>query len=291
MLNRFINEKTLRIAVGLSLVSQILIVVTGGAVRLTASGLGCPTWPTCTHESLVTVPAMGIHGIIEFTNRLLTFALLVIAGVTALLAFRLEQAKKIRLSSVLLIVGILLQAVIGGISVLTKLNPWVVGLHFVVSAAMIAIAARQYWQLGQHQTLSVSSSLLATSNMLIVLGFLAELLGVIVTGSGPHAGDINTPRNGLDSELWQKMHSIPGYLTVITCTVLIVSLTRFAKQTMAFRYLLGLGISLVLQIALGIWQANAGLPVWMVLMHMALASVVCAQLVLQRSALAPKSNA
>ena len=124
-----------------SLVAQILIVGTGGAVRLTDSGLGCPTWPECTEGSLVAVPEMGIHGAIEFGNRLLTFVLVIIALAMFLAVVRLraERPELMRLS-IALGAGIIAQAVIGGISVLTNLNPWVVGLHFVVSAVLVSLA-------------------------------------------------------------------------------------------------------------------------------------------------------
>ena len=129
-----------RLAV-LSLVGQTILVVTGGAVRLTASGLGCPTWPRCTEASLVNTPEMGIHGFIEFGNRLLTFAL---AAVAAMMLVYLWNLRKERRDLFLLALGLLAsipaQAVIGGITVLTKLNPWVVGLHFLVSMALVVFA-------------------------------------------------------------------------------------------------------------------------------------------------------
>ena len=128
--------------------------VTGGAVRLTASGLGCPTWPRCTDGSLATTPEMGIHGIIEFGNRLLTFAL---AAVAVMMLVYLWNLRKERRDLFLLALGLLAsipaQAVIGGITVLTQLNPWVVGLHFLVSMALVVLATllvnRAYGRTGQ----------------------------------------------------------------------------------------------------------------------------------------------
>ncbi|MFM8926864.1 MAG: COX15/CtaA family protein, partial [Rhodoluna sp.] len=138
----FLFRNRIKVYAWLSVISQILIVVTGGAVRLTGSGLGCPTWPECQPGSLVSVPELGIHGFIEFANRLLTFVLLLIALLTfiAVLLQPRGQRKGLFWTSLWLGLGIIVQAVIGGISVLTGLNSWIVGLHFLVSTALIAIA-------------------------------------------------------------------------------------------------------------------------------------------------------
>ena len=134
-------DKTVQRLAVLSLIGQTLLIVTGGAVRLTASGLGCPTWPRCTDPSLANTPEMGIHGIIEFGNRLLTFAL---AAVAVTMLVYLWNLRKERRDLFLLALGLLAsipaQAVIGGITVLTQLNPWVVGLHFLVSMALVVVA-------------------------------------------------------------------------------------------------------------------------------------------------------
>jgi cytochrome c oxidase assembly protein subunit 15 len=134
-------DSTVRRLAVLSLIGQTVLVVTGGAVRLTASGLGCPTWPRCTGNSLVNTPEMGIHGFIEFGNRLLTFAL---AAVAALMLVYLWNLRKERKDLFLLALGLLAsipaQSILGGITVLTQLNPWVVGLHFLVSMALVVFA-------------------------------------------------------------------------------------------------------------------------------------------------------
>ncbi|MFM7014388.1 MAG: COX15/CtaA family protein, partial [Actinomycetota bacterium] len=123
----------LRLYGWLSLASQIVIVVTGGLVRLTGSGLGCPTWPRCTEESFVTVPEMGIHGIIEFGNRLLTFVLIIIALLTFIVVRRTTRSERFGLTwpALALGLGIIAQALLGGVTVLTGLNPWIVGAHFL----------------------------------------------------------------------------------------------------------------------------------------------------------------
>ena len=112
-----------------SVIANVGIVVTGGAVRLTGSGLGCPTWPRCTEQSYAATPAMGVNGAIEFGNRLLTFAVGLIALAVLLSALRQRpRRRRLVMLAALVLVGIPAQAVVGGISVLTDLNPWVVGV-------------------------------------------------------------------------------------------------------------------------------------------------------------------
>ena len=119
----------------LNLAAQILIVGTGGAVRLTSSGLGCPSWPACSPDSLIATPEMGIHGAIEFGNRLMTFVLVAIALSAFLAVVRIRERGDLRRLALWVGLGVPTQALIGGLSVLTGLNPYVVGLHFVVSRA------------------------------------------------------------------------------------------------------------------------------------------------------------
>ena len=128
-----------RVLTGLAIASIVAncgIVVTGGAVRLTSSGLGCPTWPSCTDSSLTPTRQAATHGLIEFTNRQLTFVLGAIALATLIAA--VVQRRRVALAALALAI-IPVQAVIGGISVLTDLNPWVVALHFLTSMAAIAV--------------------------------------------------------------------------------------------------------------------------------------------------------
>src|SRR4051794_3588303 len=121
-----------------SLIANAALVVTGAAVRLTGSGLGCPTWPRCTDESYTTTAAMGVHGVVEFGNRLLGVALGLIALACVVAALRAPRRRSLVLLALAVGLGIPGQAVIGGITVLTGLNPWVVGLHFLLSMALVA---------------------------------------------------------------------------------------------------------------------------------------------------------
>lgn len=278
---RIFGEGGLRVLAWASVISEILIVVTGGAVRLTASGLGCPTWPTCTPDSLVTVPEMGIHGVIEFGNRLLTFVLLLIAVLFLLAAIRSRGTRRILSTSIWLIAGIFLQAVVGGISVLAHLNPWVVGLHFVISAAMISVSAVQLWRV--YSPISAGSTFAERrlSGALVLFGSLAVLIGIIVTGSGPHAGDIQAPRNGLNSELWQHFHSYPAYLSIALVLILLYGVRRRDVDGFPSRLVYWTTFTLIVQALVGIAQAKLGLPVALVLIHLFLASVLVALLTLQ----------
>ncbi len=124
-----------------SVVANIGIVVTGGAVRLTGSGLGCPTWPRCTDEAFTPHGELDYHSAIEFGNRMLTFVLVAVAVATFAAALRTRRQDLVRLS-VILGLGIPLQAVIGGITVLTDLNSWLVALHLLLSMALVGLSVR-----------------------------------------------------------------------------------------------------------------------------------------------------
>ena len=257
-----------------SLVSQILIVGTGGAVRLTDSGLGCPTWPECTEGSLIAVPEMGIHGAIEFGNRLLTFVLVVIALAMFLAVIRLRRERPELVGlSIALGAGIIAQAVIGGISVLTNLNPWVVGLHFVVSALLVSLATVLLYRVvdgPQRTRVTVPRWYLIVTAATGVLVGLTILAGIVTTGSGPHAGDHGAARNGLDSEFLQHVHSWPAYAMLLGVVVLLVSAWRLRLLRGRLFALLLLAVSAA-QIIVGLAQARLGLPEVLVGTHMVLA--------------------
>lgn len=259
-----------------SLIGQTALVVTGGAVRLTASGLGCPTWPRCTDTSLVNTAEMGIHGFIEFGNRLLTFAL---AAVAVLMLVYLWNLRKERRDLFLLALGLLAsipaQAVIGGITVLTNLNPWVVGLHFLVSMALVVIATllvnRAYGRTGRFATLSLPALpgvLRPVSAAVALFSAVAVMLGVVVTGAGPHAGDADAPRNGLDWDLFSHIHAVPAYL-ITAGTVFALGMVLLRRIPGPFRaaVILLLAVTL-LQAVIGFTQYYNGIPALLVAAHM-----------------------
>jgi cytochrome c oxidase assembly protein subunit 15 len=269
-------DKTVRRLAVLSLIGQTVLVVTGGAVRLTASGLGCPTWPRCTDASLVNTPEMGVHGFIEFGNRLLTFALAAIAVLMLVYLWNLRRERRdLFLLALGLLASIPAQAIIGGITVLTQLNPWVVGLHFLVSMALVVIATllvnRAYGRTGRF-TAVVLPALPGAARpvMAAVAAFsaVAVALGVVVTGAGPHAGDADAPRNDLDWDLFSHIHAVPAYL--ITAGALFGVFLVFRERLKGpFRtaVLLLLGVT-VLQAAIGLTQYYNGIPALLVGAHM-----------------------
>ena len=277
-----------------SLTSQILIVVTGGLVRLTGSGLGCPTWPKCTDESFVSVPEMGIHGLIEFGNRLLTFVLVIIAGLTFIVIRRTSKSLRYGLTwpAVLLVLGIVAQALLGGVTVLTGLNSWVVGAHFLVSGILISIASVLVWRvyLPKHEPISYKAVLLAWP--ILIVGWATLIVGVVVTGAGPHAGDAATPRNGFDLETWQHYHSWPAYvMTALTLVALVLvwrSLADNHLQNPAVKSLGALLVVAILQAVLGVIQSNTGVPALLAGVHMLGASLIISLLTLQLLALRSK---
>lgn len=277
-----------------SLASQILIVVTGGLVRLTGSGLGCPTWPKCTDESFVSVPEMGIHGLIEFGNRLLTFVLVIIAGLTFIVIRRTSKSLRYGLTwpAVLLVLGIVAQALLGGVTVLTGLNSWVVGAHFLVSGILISIASVLVWRvyLPKHEPISYKAVLLAWP--ILIVGWATVIVGVVVTGAGPHAGDAATPRNGFDLETWQHYHSWPAYLmTALTLVALVLvwrSLAVINLQNPAVKSLGLLLVVAILQAVLGVIQSNTGVPALLAGVHMLGASLIISLLTFQLLALRSK---
>ena len=277
-----------------SLASQILIVVTGGLVRLTGSGLGCPTWPKCTDESFVSVPEMGIHGLIEFGNRLLTFVLVIIAGLTFIVIRRTSKSVRygLTLPAVLLVLGIVAQALLGGVTVLTGLNSWVVGAHFLVSGVLISIASVLVWRvyLPKHEPISYKAVLLAWP--IFIVGWATVIVGVVVTGAGPHAGDAATPRNGFDLETWQHYHSWPAYfMTALTLVALVLVWRSLADNHLQNPAVKSLGLLLVvaiLQAVLGVIQSNTGVPALLAGVHMLGASLIISLLTFQLLALRSK---
>lgn len=276
----------IKLYVWLSLASQILIVVTGGAVRLTASGLGCPTWPKCTDDSLTNVPEQGIHGFIEFANRLLTFVLIIIALLTFIAIWRSGKQNRRGMvwPSLALGLGIFAQAIVGGISVLTNLNPWVVGLHFIVSTVLISIASILVWRYFKPEHQPIPYSVYRLTPLIVISGFIALVVGVIVTGAGPHAGDANAPRNNLDLEVIQHLHSYPGYISIgltLLATILLLRVNKQSAVSRATRVTLGLLAALAVQALIGIIQARTGVPAILVGLHMLGASVIASLITFQ----------
>nr|WP_229794514.1 COX15/CtaA family protein [Actinoplanes campanulatus] len=253
-----------------SLVANIGIIVTGAAVRLTKSGLGCPTWPRCTDESYTTTPEMGINGVIEFGNRLLTFVLIAIAVACFLGALARGRRSLIRLS-VAVALGIPGQGVIGGITVLTNLNPWVVGLHFVLSIALVTGAFALWRRVGEGDgdpVPLVPAPLRQLARVLAAVSFAVIAAGVVVTGSGPHSGDQGAKRNGLDPEQISQVHAdlvflLIGLTVAMWFALRAVQAPAAAVRAVAVLFWVEMGQGLI-----GFVQYFTHLPVALVAAHM-----------------------
>lgn len=272
-------DARLKVIAWVYLVGQIVLVGTGGLVRLTASGLGCPTWPKCTADSIVNTPEMGVHGFIEFGNRVLSALLGVVAILAFLMILRLRK-KRPELFWITLIAGLAIpaQAVVGGLSVLSGLNPYVVGLHFVVSIALVALCTAfvvRVYAVPGPRVLAVPGWFAGVTHLTSAVVAVTILVGILTTGSGPHAGDANAPRNGLNPEILQHVHAIPAYVTFALTLVLVVGSFRY-RQTPVHRYAQYLLAAEVAQIAVGLIQANTGLPGILVGIHMTLAALLTA---------------
>lgn len=275
--------KPVRVLAWLVFITQVLIVGTGGAVRLTGSGLGCNTWPKCTDDSFVTTPEMGIHGAIEFGNRTLFFLLEIIAILAFIYVWRLRKERKDLFWLTLIpSFSVFFQAILGGITVLTHLNPYVVGLHYFVSVVLVVLAAllvyRVYETPGPRK-LRVGTPLLQTGWIMMVLGTITIALGIITTGAGPHAGDGGAARNGLEPEILQHFHAWPAY-TLFAFTLLAIFLAHRARVLAVRNFAVGTLLVMLLQIIVGVAQARNALPPVLVGIHMVLATVLAAGLVM-----------
>ncbi|MFF9766685.1 heme A synthase [Streptomyces sp. NPDC014636] len=213
------DPRTVRRAALAALVMSVVIVVTGGAVRLTGSGLGCPTWPTCTDDSLTTTRAMGFHGIVEFGNRMLTYVLCAAVG-WAIIAARSQKPWRRGLTRLgwaqfWVVMG---NAVLGGIVVLVGLNPYTVAAHFLLSTALITIATVTWQRTREGDTAPrplVGKAVQQLVWFLVIASVLLIAVGTVVTGAGPHAGDSSkVERIPIDWETVAKSHAVLAWIVV-----------------------------------------------------------------------------
>ena len=259
-----------------TLVANILLIVTGGAVRLTDSGLGCPTWPRCTDSSFTPHGTIGPHQLVEFGNRTLTFVLVAIAVATYVaarqVARRLGRPDLLRLS-VVLALAIPAQAVLGGITVLTDLNPWVVSLHLVLSLAIVSLAVLFLYRL-DHPPGPLATGVVPTlAWTAYVVTWAVLYAGTVVTGSGPHAGDASSPRNGLDPLQVSQFHADLVFLLIGLTVGLWFALRATGGDV---RPVAALAAVEVMQAVVGFVQYFADLPIAVVMLHMLGAGLVIA---------------
>ena len=244
-----------------SLVANIVLVVTGALVRLTSSGLGCPTWPRCTSDAYVAHPALGIHGAIEFGNRMLTFVLIVVAVLTWVSAMLHQpRSRRLRWLAGGMALGIPAQGVVGGITVLTKLNPFAVAVHLMLSFVLIALSV---WLVRLTRSLAAGPASAwgrRFARIAFVGMWVAVWLGTVVTGSGPHAGDEHSVRTGFDVALVAHLHATAVYLTIAATLGAVLVLRSTASVLL-------LAVEIV-QAAIGLTQYHLGVPIGLVLLHL-----------------------
>ena len=221
----------------LLVVFQSGLVLTGGLVRLTKSGLGCPTWPECTPGSYKPTANQvegQLHAWIEFGNRLLTFFLIASIIAAIILALRWGRSrsdKKIVYALALIqFLGIIAQILLGGITVLTHLNPFAVALHFLLSIVLISatLSLRQRMLNKPRAASSVFTPLIG--KVLLLIGAVVVILGTGVTGTGPYAGDSQAKRFRIDWILIAKAHALSVFLLIALVLFLIVKIRRYENQ-------------------------------------------------------------
>ncbi|GGJ54410.1 COX15/CtaA family protein [Streptomyces brasiliensis] len=267
------HPRTVQRAALAALVMSVVIVVTGGAVRLTGSGLGCPTWPTCTDDSLTTTRAMGAHGVIEFGNRMLTYVLCAAVG-WAIVAARSQKPWRRALTRLgwaqfWVVMG---NAVLGGIVVLVGLNPYTVAAHFLLSSALIAVAAVM-WQRtregdGAPRPL-VGKAVQQLVWFLVAASVLLIAVGTVVTGAGPHAGDSSeVERIPIDWETVTKLHAVLAWIVVTLTFALWFVLKAVDAPEGPLRRTRELFLVLLAQGVIGYVQYFTHLPEALVALHM-----------------------
>ncbi|QNO36325.1 heme A synthase [Protaetiibacter sp. SSC-01] len=273
-----LGARALRWGTTTALVTAVLIVLGGATVRVTGSGLGCPTWPTCTEDSLIATPELGIHGAIEFGNRLVTGLLIVAVG-WAIIAARLQKPRdrtltRLAWSMFWLVVA---NAVAGGFTVWFELNPWMVATHFVLAMSLLACATftwhRARWTGGDGPRPGPLSRGIAWALVAATAGLV--LAGTLVTGSGPHAGDSSdVPRMGFD---WTSVTILHGFLAVIVLALAAALAFRLRSEDGGRLALGRVGVFLLVllaQMGLGVVQSLLGLPELLVVAHVVFAALV-----------------
>ena len=265
----------------LNLVVEVLIVVTGGLVRLTGSGLGCPTWPQCVPGSYTPVPHQeeGFHRYIEFGNRTLTS----VVGIAALLAIVAvwrwaDRRRDLLVPAFAVLGGVAFQAVLGGVTVLTGLSPVTVAAHFLVSMVLVTAAALLYFRAqaptGPHP-LAVHPLVERLGWVTCAVAGVVLTLGTVVTGSGPHSGDADEPaRLGFDPRTvsWLHADAVMLFVGLVVATWVAARLT--GTSPVPGRAWAAVLAVTVLQGVVGYTQYFTGLPWAVVVVHMLLATLL-----------------
>ncbi len=257
--------------------SMIIIVLSGAAVRLTGSGLGCPDWPTCFHHQIA--GSWRIHPLIEYANRMVTVTLVVVTAVTFVASLlRTPRRRDLSLLAGLLILGVILDAVLGAFVVYSKLNPWLVSTHMLLSLAMVVASAilyhRSKYRYGPGTRSEVrSTQFLRISRWLWVPFIVVLLTGTITTGSGPHAGGSMgqlTARRlpfAFANAAW--VHSLAALLFVGLVVGLFVAIWQSAAPLALQKGVRRLVLITAAQGLIGATQYLTHVPAWLVEFHVA----------------------
>lgn len=268
----------LRVFAWLNFIAEALIIGTGGAVRLTGSGLGCPTWPLCTPDSLIPTEELSFHSLIEFGNRMMTGVVGIIAVVTVVLVWRFVRDRRdLLMLSLMILTGVVIQALIGGVLVLFDLHPNLVGVHYVISLILVCLGGAflvRFYGDPSPRVRVVPLWYAIIAHVATLALAVTVLFGVITTGAGPYSGDEDAGRNGFDARLWEHIHAWPGYiLFALTLTLLVAAVMLKLPVTKWVSLVL---VAEMIQIAVGLYQARNGLPIFAVGVHMVLASLTAA---------------
>lgn len=271
-------SRFLRVVAWVSFVLNTLIIGTGGAVRLTGSGLGCPNWPLCAPGSLVPTEELTYHSLIEFGNRTISGPLLVSAILVLLLTWRIRAARRDLFVISAVVLGlVVLQALIGGVIVWLHLNANLVGIHYVISLALVCITAAyltRMYEAGGPRERAVPKGFAILAHITTLAMAVTVVFGVLTTGAGPHSGDATIQRDGIDAVLMSHIHAWPGYIAFALTLSLLV--WAAARRLRPLRWIAALMGALIVQIAIGIYQARSGLPPLAVGVHMVLAALTAA---------------
>jgi cytochrome c oxidase assembly protein subunit 15 len=275
------SPRVLRWAATSALVVSILIIFTGGVVRVTGSGLGCPTWPSCNPDSLAPTGVMGIHGIIEFANRVFS-AFIAVPVAWVIIAARLQKPRERSLtrlawSQFWLVVA---NAIAGGMTVLAGLNPWIVAMHFVLAIALLTTTTLTWHRV--HEKVQVAPTPLGSparmlSWILVALTLVLIMVGTLVTGSGPHSGDsAEVKRMPLDWTSVTIVHGLLGAAVLVLAIVLWAELRRQPDAALARLRTVVFVAVVIVQGAIGVTQALDALPALLVAIHLLGAALVWA---------------
>jgi heme a synthase len=267
------SQRILQRAAFSSVAMSVFIVVTGGAVRLTGSGLGCETWPKCGEDSLVATAEMGVHGAIEFGNRLLTYVLCAAVG-WAIVAARSAKPARRGLSRLAWAQFwlVLANALLGGVTVLMELNPYTVAGHFLAATALLTVATVTWMRSREGDAAPrplVGRPVKQLAWLVAVVSVALIVMGTVVTGAGPHAGDSSdVPRMEVDWETVARIHSALAWAVVALTLAIWFVLRAFDGPAGPRARVRELLIVLLAQGGIGYAQYLTELPEVLVGLHM-----------------------